>query len=803
MGAQHLVPEGEARDVLSGVRQAAGVAQGLVSAAGGSGAGSAQDVEFHLEVSEATGQWGVRHVAMTEMLNTVPTCKIEARYSEHVEVSELLHKEVRLTVERGTQQREFKGIVWHARTSQQVVEENFTVHLMVRSAMGYLGERVDSHIYQNQTVVDVIKAAYREMVGDLSRTVDDEGLQRTYLPREFIVQYQESHLDFISRLTEEEGIFWFFDYQGDHEVLTLVDTVSGLDLAREDFDGRASYNPRHDQPGHEAVFSVRHHESVGATDAVVADYDWSHPTLSVRGEATGRSEQEPTLEIYDHTDALTFHSWDSQYGGHTASEQARLRAERLDLQRQRWELGTNIVTAAPGRTLELEGAPDGALDQRYLIVASSSQGHSTEGRSGSWGNTLEVVPTSMPYRPARVTPRPVVHGPELATVVGPGGIDETEIHTDEHGRVRVHFAWDRYHERIAHDSSCWMRVAHNWAGPGFGTFFLPRVGMEVLVHFLGGNPDRPLITGCVYNGDNRVGVELPAKRTQSLIRTKSSPHSDGYNEIRFEDEAGSEFISTHAQKDYTEVVEHNHSTHVKVDQSNTVDHDHTETVGNNQTLEVHGERTKTVHKPETTYVFDTRTETVHGVETLDLRQTRQTTIGEDEDLTILGARKKLVKGTEDQRVEGARTVVVTADDSLSVRNGGNRVTHIADGEYRISVKGKYLLVQSGTEKVILDSDQVYIESSKHVHVHAHNTDLNMKSNGEVSITAAQKILLDGGGTKLELSPSGASIEGPDIQAKAGESLLKLAASGATLKGASVDILADMFATIKGVLARIN
>lgn len=803
-GATHLAPEGEAGDALSDVGQTAGAARGLASAAGGSasaaagsGAASAEDVEFHLEVSEANGQWGVRHIALTEMLNTVPTCTIEARYSEPVEASELLHKEVRLTVERGAQQREFTGIVWHARASQQVIEDNFTVHLVVRPAMGYLGERVDSHIYQNQTVVEVIKAAYREMVGELSRTVDDGGLQRAYLPREYIVQYQESHLDFISRLTEEEGIFWFFDYEGDHEVLTLVDTVSGLDQAREDFQGRASYNPRSDQPGHEAVFSVRHHESVGATDAVVADYDWSHPALSVRGEATGRSEQEPTLEIYDHTDALTFHSWDSQYGGNTASDQARLRAERLDLQRQKWELGTTIVTATPGRTLELEGAPDGALDQRYLIVASSSQGHTSEGRSGRWGNTLEVVPTSMPYRPARITPRPVAYGPELATVVGPGGPAETEIHTDEHGRVRVHFAWDRYHDPIADDSSCWMRVAHNWAGPGFGTFFLPRVGMEVLVQFLGGNPDRPLITGCVYNGDNRAGVELDAKKTQSLIRTKSSPNSEGFNELRFEDEAGSEFIYTHAQKDYNEEVEHNHSTHVKVDQSNTVDHDQTETVGNNQTLHVKAERRKTVDQSEWTEIGQNRTEVVDGSEDVIIKAARTHSVNNDETLTVeKGDREVVVKTGEDRETfKGGRVVTVHDHDDLHVTGGANRTEEFT-GERTVTITNKFDLVQGDSEKLRMDSQKTQLESGKEIALHSGSSDVVIKNDGNVKVSAATKVEIEVGGCKIEMTTT-------TITLTAGASSIELGPSGAKISGPTVSSSAQTMNEVTGLLVKIN
>src|SRR5690606_37070420 len=178
------------------------------------------------------------------------------------------------------------------------------------------------------------------------------------------------------------------------------------------------------------------------------------------------------------------------------------------------------------------------LDGAYMILRSGGEGRTRQKGTGTWTCSHVLVPTSLPYRPAPKTPRPIVPGPETAFVVGPAG---QEIHTDLHGRVKVHFHWDRIRGRDEESSSCWVRVAQRWAGDGFGTFFLPRIGMEVVVDFLGGNPDRPIVTGCVHNGEAFARVDLPAQKTQSYIRTKSSTNSDGYNEIRFEDHAGAEF----------------------------------------------------------------------------------------------------------------------------------------------------------------------------------------------------------------------------------------------------------------------
>ncbi len=497
---------------------------------------------------------------------------------------------------------------------------------------------------------------------------------------------------------------------------------------------------------------------------------------------------------------MTFHRYSGrQYGANTATTQVRLRAELLDLASQRWGMESTVTTAQPGFLLELSGAPDGALDGQYLIVECDSSGAATEGSRGSWENTLAVVPASMPYRPPRRAKRPTIHGFESATVVGPSG---EEIYTDEHGRVKVQFHWDREGQRDEH-SSCWMRAMQAWSGPGFGTWFLPRIGMEVVIAFLGGNPDRPVVAGCLYNGANAAPATLPDDKTQSVIRTKSSVDSDGFNEMRFEDKAGSERIFVHAQKDYDEVVEHCHTTHVKVDQSNTVDHDHTETVGNDQTLHVKNDRKKNVDNDEHTVVGGNRTEDVTGHEQIHIHKFRKTKVEEDDKLVVHANREMHVDGKDKEDIVGGRDVTVSEFDALKVISGANRTVHVS-GKYSVTIDGdQYAQKQKGTEKFVQASPQTYVESAGEFHVKVGPCHLIAKSDGTIVLKSDAKIGLECGGSKLELTPQGIALEGTSIQAAAGESALKLESSKATLKGAMVDMLADMFATIKGTLVRIN
>ncbi|MEQ8724024.1 MAG: type VI secretion system tip protein TssI/VgrG [Sandaracinaceae bacterium] len=802
--ARYIVPAGEAREALEGVGSAAGAvqqgAEALDRAGGTSGGGAGRNpVTFLLEVAGLDGQWGVISVSLQESLNSIPSAQIRARYDGHPERSDLLLAEAKLTVERGEQLREFKGLVFHARIQEG--DEDSEVTFQLAPAATYLAHKVNNRIHQNLTVVEAIIETYKGMLGPLQRSVDESNLQRTYEKREYNVQYQESNLSFLSRLAEEEGIFWFFDYEGDKEVLVLADAVAGLAQARANDGGEAPYHPDSRQaPDGESVTQVNRDEVIGATDVVVRGWDWTNPALDVVAEQTGRGDAEPATEIYDHTDALIVHDYrDEQYKGNTARIQAQLRAERLDLDRKHWSMNANVVSAHPGRTLGVVGSP-GDFDARYLIVSMTSHGSATEGVSGTWTSSMDVVPTAVPYRPPHRTPRPIAHGPETAIVVGPGG---SEIHTDEHGRVKVRFHWDRDHAPRENDSSCWIRVSHNWAGPGFGTFFLPRVDMEVVVSFLGGNPDRPIVTGCVYHGTNRVGVELDAKKTQSLIRTKSSPNSEGFNEMRFEDEAGNEFIYVHAEKDYTEEVEHDHSTHVKNCQTNTVDVDQTETVGHDQTMHVKNDRKKTVDKFETTTIGEDRDETVHGAETVTIDKTRDHTVKKDESLLVTEGHRSVtvMTGEDKETYKGGRATTVDKHDNLHVIGGNNRNETIT-GQRNQWVTKKYTLVQADTEKFILDGNG-YWESAQMIRVITGSSTLQMKAGGDIAINASSSVSVEVGSSKFEIKPGKISIEADEIQLKAGESALKLEASKATLKGAMVDLLADMFATIKGTLVRLN
>ena len=760
--SRYVVPESEEVEAL---REGANAAQQLSGT-------PHDDVHFHLELSGVDAQLGVRRVNLQEGFNTLPSAHIDVLCEgELPEVKELLGKNCSLSIERNEEARGFRGLVWRASVHESI--EGTELRLYVVPALRLFKKNLDSRIYQDKTVAEVVEQIVQEKLGGRQRSVRVE-LNAEYQTHEYLVQYQESDFNFISRLLEQEGIFFFFDHETDQETLVLVDATRGLENARSNDNGEIPYS--HDpeqQPDHESVTQVHRRRQLGATAAAVADYDWTHPQLEVRGEHDLEIEQDPAIEVFDHTDAVSFHRYGGeQYEANTASEQALHRAEILRLNREKWTVESTAVGARPGTILNITNCPDGFDDGRYAIVSAHAHGDATPGRGGAWSNELHVVPVDVPYRPGRTTPRPIVPGPLTATVVGPG-----EIHTDVHGRVKVHFHWDRHHEADAERSSCWIRVQQNWAGPGFGTFFLPRVGMEVVVSFLGGNPDRPLVTGCVYNGRNRHSADLDADKTQSYVRTKSSENSDGYNELRFEDAAGSEFISLHAEKDLNETVKNCHSTGVGVDQSNTVGRDQTETIDRDQTLHVKGDRTKNVDLSEFTEIGMNRTETVIGSEDVFIKVNRSHYITNNEVLEVdKGTRRVHVKTGEDQETyDGGRDVTVKAHDNLHVVDGANR-NEVVDGQYNITVDGAhYTLVQGDTEKFTQGSQKTYVESAKEFHVKTGSSHLLMKNDGNVKVSGATKFEAEFGSCKIAMTTS-------TITLTAGASSIELGPSGITTSG---------------------
>jgi type VI secretion system secreted protein VgrG len=412
-------------------------------------------------------------------------------------------------------------------------------HATLVPALWMLTRTSDCRIFQEMTVPDILAKIFQEHKLDFQNHLHGD-----FKEREYCVQYRESDFNFVSRLMEEEGIFYFFGHEADKHTLILANDPS--EFKPTPLHGPVSYKSLIGEEMHRDVVSQwTVSEEVRPGSYAVNDFNFKDPLFDLTSNVSGRDERK--LEIYDYP---------GEYK--SINEGERLVGIRMHEQESAQLVANGSSTCrgfTAGFAFKLKDHYRRDFNRDYVIIAnyiSSDQGtdYRTTGVDGAaffdYSNQLQCIPHLAPFRPARSTPVPFMQGPQTAMVVGPPG---EEIYVDAYGRVKVQFHWDRegkYNEQ----SSCWMRVSQNWAGKRWGTMFIPRVGQEVIVDFLEGDPDQPIITGCVYNGNAMPPYELPAEKTKSTIKTHSSKGGGGFNEIRFEDKKGDEQLFIHGEKDF-------------------------------------------------------------------------------------------------------------------------------------------------------------------------------------------------------------------------------------------------------------
>jgi type VI secretion system secreted protein VgrG len=631
-------------------------------------------------VEDATATWRIANLYAHEVLAGPYACALELASADlDADPEALLGASVVVEIARGEMTRRFCGIVRRVEStgvrSAGVRLGQMRCRVHVVPALWALGQRVNSHVFQQRTVPQILAQVLAAGLGAHDRT-HRSALTRTYRTREYCVQYHESDLAFVQRLMEEEGIAYYFEHDDDREVMVLVD-ANATYAALAPADSIQLVDDATDGSSWEAIRRFDWASELHSTSVVVRDFDWTQPGLDLTRSAHGTDDRGRDREVYTQDGAVTVGDYlGTRYTVDDGRNQATLRQEAFRAETQRG-VGTSTVTGfAPGAAFTLVGHRRAELDRRYLLLEVEHRGEepdeATDGSGGgagaggpSYANTFYCQPLDVPFRPARTAPRPRILGLQTATVVGPAG---EEIHTDEHGRIKVQFHWDREGQRNEH-SSLFVRVAQAWAGGGWGAVTIPRIGMEVVVAFGDGNPDRPLVTGCVYNGQNIPPNALPGNKTKTTLKTNSSPGGAGFNELTFEDLAGAEFIYTHAQKDYNEVVENDHRTTVHNCQSNTVDVNQTQTIGANQTERVGANQSMTVGA--------NRTKTVCGNE--------RSTIVRDQSLTVTGNRTAAVVGDEAASVNGNQTLSVAGNRSASVKANASESIK---GDYKVSVRGR-------------------------------------------------------------------------------------------------------------------
>jgi type VI secretion system secreted protein VgrG len=746
------------------------------------------------------------HMSASEQLSQVPKYNLELLSEDpDIDFTEVLgqHMTVELDLPEGTGEatrqtfvagktggpgkRYFDGIVSRiSYTGKNGSDHQYSV--VVQPWLAFLNNTQDYKIFQGKPVIEILKDVFADAPG----AKFEDKTTALYTKWEYCVQYAETDLNFVLRLMEQEGITFYFTHQlittkdgkkeGEH-TLVLADSLTG----HSPFNGYEAIpyqgQEQDTRKDAECIHTWQRTQQVKPGRVVVTDYDFTRPNVDLQQ----RRQQPPSHNLAD----MEIFSYPGYFNKEVDGEQfVRNQMEAQALLTEQARGSSNARGLACGHRFKLQGFIRTKDNISYLVTgtniwltqaqeAGMNDGVQTAALlktssdlSQAPRNTLAkadrgpkidcdftVINASVPFRPQSLTPKPRVPGPQTAVVVGPEG---EEIHTDEYGQVKVHFHWDRYGKKDG-DDTCWVRVSQVWAGNNFGFQAVPRIGQEVIVDFLEGDPDQPLITGRVYNAKQMAPWDLPANKTQTGVLTRSTSGGDPHtaNALRFEDKRGEEEIWFHAEKHYRTEVENS--------ETKTVGANRSKTIGKNETNHIKGNRTETVGElggkegtgDEKITVYGNRTEEVGvqgkgGDEKITIHGKRTEQVELDEQITINGNRYALVNQGENTRIRGNRAHVV----------GKNLLDQVA-GNKRVAIGQNYNIEAGDTFSITCGASVFYMDKDGNVFITGKN--FNFTASEKVQINGQEEVHLNpeqGAAAAIPIpSPKGAKAIGESVRAQ--------------------------------------
>jgi type VI secretion system secreted protein VgrG len=599
----------------------------------------------------------------TEGLSSLFGFELDLLSENHsIVFSDIIGKNVTVSVTLADgDKRFFNGIVSRFSQGRGGGEAGGDPHFSYYSAtmvpwLWLLTRTADSRIFQKLSVPDIVEQIFGEKgFSDYKMLLND-----SYEKRDYCVQYRETDFNFISRLLEDEGIFYFFEHEQGKHTLVLADAPD----KHRPCPKQASARYQISAGGwleDDVITGLEWMQEIQVGKYTLSDFNFEIPSTSLKVEAPSQQSLGPgEREIYDYPGEYT-----KRAGGDRLAN-IRMQEEEAKITTV---TGSSVCRAfTSGYRFDLlEYFRDDMNNKPYVLASVNHEVTEPVGVSGqrsgpSYANSFTCIPFDVPYRPPRLTPKPVVEGAQTAIVVGPAG---EEIYTDEYGRVKVQFHWDREGKKDE-NSSCWTRVSQVWAGAGWGAMYIPRIGHEVIVDFLEGDPDRPIITGRVYHGMNTPPYSLPGEKTKSTIKSDSSLGGGGFNEFRFEDKKGEEEIYLHGQKDWKVRVEN----------------DLYEWIGNDSQLIVEKEKMELVKGKKHIKVNEDHNEKIDGTVSLEAGKEMHIKIGENHAL----------EAGNEIHLKAGMNIVIEAGTSATIKAGGSFVYIGPEG---VAIKGPLVQINSG------------------------------------------------------------------------------------------------------------
>jgi type VI secretion system secreted protein VgrG len=571
-----------------------------------------------------------------------------------------------------------------------------------------LTRSADSRIFQNKSAPEIIE----EVLKANGITDFEMKLQGSYDKREYCVQYRETHFNFISRLLEDEGIHYFFEHKDASHRLIMADSPQ----ANAACPGQksASYQIEGSSPDDDVIASLGQTQEIRSNKYALSDFNYETPNSTLKAEIPGKYKLGPDdREIYDYPGDYTTKA--------AGDKMVRVRMEEEEAQLTVITGSGSVRAFSVGHRFTLLNFFRKEMNNKDFILTAVSHNLTqsiVEGGGGDYGNSFTCIPADIPFRPPRLTPKPVVQGAQTAIVTGASG---DEIHTDTFGRVKVQFHWDRIGKKDD-TSSCWIRVGQVWAGNNWGALFIPRVGNEVIVDFIEGDPDRPLITGSVYHKLNVPPYILPGDMTKSTIKSNSSKGGGGYNELCFEDKKGVEKIFLHGQKDW--------AIEILNDKNQSVGHDETLDVGNNRTKSVKKDQSESIGENKTITVGKNHTESIGENATVDIAKNETVSVGQNTSVTIGKNFSEEIGGNSETTVSKDMSITVSKNSTTSV------------SENMTMDVGKKLTI-TAADQITLTTGDASITMKKDGTITISGKDLTFKGSGKINVKASGDVILKG------------------------------------------------------------
>ncbi len=633
---------------------------------------SNDDNEYYMQISTPLGKDKISLLGFVAEEGMSQLYSISASMytlANQIKLSDLVGKSVTISVNskyKDETLRYFQGIVSHLETKgsgsvirNKPVEYTYYDAVIVPKA-AFMANRKNCRIYQNKSVIDIAsdlfshhKVAFKDMT---------KGSSPKY---EFCVQYEETDLDFLCRLLQQEGIFFFFEHSKKEHILKLVNDVNSYVKCK---DSEVMFNTR--KGNHSSVTKWSGGLTMVSGAFSQQGYDFKQPKESPKGNSVVSTlPAQNTYEVFDYVGESELNK--------RAKQTATMRLEALQKDMHKCAGTSDCSQFLVGKLFTFKDHEEKHIVGKTFLLTWIRTSVSSDG--DEYTNHFECVPEKTPYRAVALHKKPLINGVQTAVVTGEKG---DEILVDKYGRVKVQFHWDREGKNDS-SSSCWIRISQNWAGNKWGAFFFPRVGQEVLVDFINGDPDQPIISGAVYNVDLMPPYDLPSKKTQSGIKSRSSKTggADNFNELRFDDEKGKELFAVQAEKDY-EIL-------IKNDSSTKVMNNSTETVTKAQTVEIGETRTIKVKKDDALNVDGACDTTIAKDYTLKLGAGQTVSVAKDDKLDVTGSRS--VSITQSHKLSAGTKLTITGGQEISLAAGAASITLKASGE--VAIKGTKVTLQ--------------------------------------------------------------------------------------------------------------